>query len=75
MFNLGGPKDKFHEEDLEKEEEDSLDDEIDDVTITSIIELFADEKDGFYIGKNEKIGTREECIKWVKGILRRDLEI
>lgn len=75
MFNFGGPKDEFKEEELQKDEVSEENDDIDDVTATSIIELFAEEKDGFYYGKPEKIGSREECIKWIKGILSRDLDI
>lgn len=76
MFNPGGPEDKFDEEAVMKDEgPDFLEDEIDDQTIITVIEIFAEERDGAYYGKNEKIGTKEDCIKWVKGILKRELDV
>lgn len=74
-MNLGQPKDRFDEQELERGadghpaiEEPS---EISDDIIIQIIEIFADEKSGYYYGKDDRIGSKEDCIKWIKDILRK----
>jgi hypothetical protein len=81
MFEeVGIPKDEFDENAVEKEAEgedvnESLaNNNIDDQTIIDIIEIFAEEKEGFYYGRQDRIGSRADCIEWVKSILRRQLE-
>lgn len=74
-MNLGGPKDRFDEQELEREAEGQpipeAPFEISEDIIIQIIELFAEERSGYYYGKDERIGSKEDCIKWIRGILEK----
>ena len=73
-------EENYGEESLEAEAETEEVDEnlennnIDDQTILEIIEIFAEEKEGFYYGRQDKIGSKDECISWVKDTLRKSIE-
>ena len=61
------------QEEQEESESSSPRSKFDDQTMAEIIEIFAEERDGFYYGRPERIGTKEECIRWVRDILKSEL--